>query len=196
MRLARGAGSGRSSLRPAVCLRIRPGGPLWPPARLRFFRPRLLRAGRRLGVPAPPQGNGISPPRDAPTMGLPATFCLHATHAPRSAVARPASRLKSVPPRAGSFGGITGRHPRTPSRRGEKSRLLLAAKFCHARHGVLASFRSSIPSFGLPPREEQPGSSLGGLGRGWACRHGPARGVRPDNRARKPRQGAPGRMAT
>jgi len=69
----------------------------------------------------------------------------------------------------------------------------LAGRFYHARHGVLASLRSSIPSFGLPPPEEQPGSSLGGLGRGWACLHGPARGVRLDNRAKQPGQGATGR---
>jgi hypothetical protein len=46
------------------------------------------------------------------------------------------------------------------------------------------------------PCEEQLGSSLGSLGRGWACLHGPARGVRLDNRAWKPGQGASGRMVT
>lgn len=63
-------------------------------------------------------------------------------------------------------------------------------RFYHARHGVLASLRSSIPSFGLPPREEPLGSSLGGLVRGWACFHGPAREVHLDNRVKKPGQGA------
>jgi len=70
----------------------------------------------------------------------------------------------------------------------------LAFPFCHARHGVLAALRSSIPSFGLPPREEQLGSSLGGLVGGEACLLGSARGVRLDNRARKPGRGSHGRM--
>lgn len=68
----------------------------------------------------------------------------------------------------------------------------LAALFCHTRHGVLALLRSSIPPFGLPPREEQRGSSLGGLGRGEVCLQGPARGVRLDNWATQPKQDAPG----
>ena len=40
------------------------------------------------------------------------------------------------------------------------------------------------------PSRGAPGSSLGGLVRGWACFHGPAREVRLDNRVRTPGQGA------
>jgi hypothetical protein len=87
-----------------------------------------------------------------------------------------------------------GHHPRTHSRTGKYAPPPLASLFCHARHGVLAALRSSIPSFGLPPREEQPGSSLGGLVGGEACLLGSARGVRLDNRARKPGRGTHGRM--
>lgn len=45
---------------------------------------------------------------------------------------------------------ISGRHQRTQSRMERILRLRSLPYFCHTRHGVLASLRSSIQSFGLP----------------------------------------------
>jgi hypothetical protein len=163
------------------------------------------RRAARLRWPARHRDEGGTAPARAPRLGarssLRAAVCLRWPH-PASTLRLPARPCSARPQdswRAGlahgmeAVAGIPGRQ----SRLGVNSRLPLVCPNCRTPcHGVLASLRSSIPPFGLPPREEQPGSSLGGLGRGWACRHGPARGVRLDNRARKPGQGAHGRMAT
>lgn len=168
---------GRSSLSPAVRLH-RPG--TWQArygSRPGFAR-RVPKTPRRPPVVAHPRhcGNGISHPS------------LHGT--------RPAKPL----PEMGETNAVAVELFSVGVReQGREMKEFSASARCPIlSHPPWSSrFAALLHSVLRPsPSRGAPGSSLGGLGRGWVCLQGPARGVRLDTRANQPEQGAHGRMAT